>query len=359
MENPERFDPRDADGTLIESEHRARYHFAAQAVAGKAVLDAGCGVGYGIEILAGGGAGAVSGVDLDADAVATAKERYGELAEAVVEGDLRELPFDAESFDVVVCLEALEHVDGAGKALAELRRVLRPDGVLVVSSPNPAGYPEGNRHHVHEYGPQELAESLSGHFAKVALYRQDAWLGSTIAPAEGGEDADGRPLRTAPAPDEPTYSVAVGGDASLPTLVPVTAIGLPFELRWWSDQIAAAATEVTEAQERETRALDRLAAVQEELEEALAATEALRQSSADVRAKAAFADEALAREAAARAQLTETSTALLNANQELSQIPVLNHRLAALEELHGEISDRYHEMLNSTSWRITAPLRRR
>jgi SAM-dependent methyltransferase len=359
MENLERFDPRDADGSLIESEHRARYHFAAQAVAGKAVLDAGCGIGYGIEILAAGGASTVSGVDLDAAAIATAEERYGELAETVVEADLRELPFDAESFDVVVCLEALEHVDGAGEALTELSRVLRPDGILIVSSPNPAGYPEGNPHHVHEYSPQELADVLGSHFANVALYRQDAWLGSTIGPTEGPDDADGRPLRTAENPAEPTYSVAVGGDEALPTLVPVTAIGLPFELRWWSDQIAAADAEVNEARQRETRALDRLATVQKELEEARAATEELRQSSADVRAKAALADEALAREAAARAQLAETSTALLNANQELSQIPVLNHRLAALEELHGEIADRYNEMLNSTSWRVTAPLRRR
>jgi protein-L-isoaspartate O-methyltransferase len=353
MQHPERFDPTGADGTLIESEHQARYGWAAQFVSGKDVLDAGCGSGFGIEILATAGAKAVTGVDVDPETVRAAESAYGGHAAGVIRGDLGKLPFDDASFDVVVCFEAIEHVEQAERALAELRRVLRADGLIVVSSPNPGGYPEGNRHHVHEFRPDELAEALRDLVANVALYRQDAWLGSTIASADiSATDAGAPTLGTVPVPDEATYSVAIGSDSELPSPAPLAVIGKAFELRWWSDQVATAASEVAEARQREVTALDRLEKVQAELQR-------LQQSVAPLQAKAALVDEAEARAAVTRAQLVETSTTLLDANQELAQIPVLRHRLDALEERHSDLSDRYHEVLNSTSWRVTAPLRRR
>lgn len=313
----ERFDPGDGTGNLIDSEHRGRYHWAARTVAGKDVLDAACGVGYGIEILAGAGAGSVTGVDIDSSAVAAAEERFGEHAAAVAVGDLRELPFEDDRFDVAVCFEAIEHVDEPDRALAELRRVLRSDGVLILSTPNPESYVPGNEYHVHEFRPDELTAAVAKHFANVAGYRQDAWLSSSIEAAESGGEDGGLEmrelLRTVATTDQPDYAIVVAGDAELPAIPPLIANGDTFDVRWWSEQLANSRGETAQALEREQIALKRL---------------------------------------------EETASALLDANQELSQIPVLRHRLEALEALHAEISERYHEMLGSTSWKITSPLRR-
>ena len=317
MDHAERFDPSGAEGTLIDSEHRARYRWGAQIAAGKEVLDAGCGLGYGLEIIAAAGAASVTGVDLDPQAVAEAEKRFGEHAAAIRQGDLRELPLDDDSFDLVICFEAIEHVEGPEKALAELRRVLRPDGVLIISSPNPDAYVGGNEFHVHEFRPAELVEAVGSLFEHVASYRQDAWLGSAISAANangngspellfgGAREGDG---------EGPPYSVAVASDGELPAMEGLLAVGDAFDARWWSEQVDNARAEVLQAVEREQSALRRL---------------------------------------------QDTSNALLEANQELAQIPLLRHRLASLEERHGELSERYAEVLDSTSWRITAPLRRR
>ncbi len=313
MENPERFDPSGAGGTLIDSEHRARYHFGAQVVAGKEVLDASCGTGYGIEILSRAGASAVTGVDVSAEAIAAAEKRFGDHAAALVEADLRGLPFEDDSFDVVVSFETIEHVEEPEKALAELRRVLRPEGVLVISSPNPDAYVGNNEHHVHEFRPAELLEAVGALLKNVAGFRQDAELGSAIRPL-GEDDEAPEVLRTATDADEPPYSIVVASDAALPKLGSMVTVGDTFDVRWWSEQ-----------------------------------TENLRKQILEVHSREIKADQ----------MIKETSEALLQANRELAQVPVLQHRLESLEELHRDLSERHHELLNSTSWKITAPLRRR
>jgi SAM-dependent methyltransferase len=330
MENPERFDPKGEAGTLIDAEHRARYRFGAQVVAGKKVLDASCGVGYGLEILSTAGAASVIGVDVSTEAIGEAKARFGEYAEELVEADLRKLPFEDDSFDAVVSFETIEHVEEPERALAELDRVLRPDGILVISSPNPDGYVGGNEHHVHEFRPAELREAVGGMRKNLAGFRQDAWLGSAIRPIDGGDgkEDDREVLRTAEEDDEPPYSIVVASDQALPTIHGIVTVGGAFDVRWWSERVREANERVREANEREREAFHREMQAGE-------------------------------REQAAKAQLVDTSESLLQANRELAQVPVLEHRLATLEEVHRVIATRYNEMLGSTSWRITAPLRRR
>ena len=332
VRHPERFDPREGKGTLIDTEHRARYWWASRLVAGKDVLDAGCGVGYGIEILASAGAATVSGVDIGPAAVEAAERRIGGSAAAIVEGDLEDLPLDDESFDAVVCFEAIEHVEDGGRALAELRRVLKPDGLLLVSSPNPDVYPSGNQHHVHEYRPAGLAAAVGEHFTHVKGYRQHAWLASTIEPDD--DDAASPPngwreaedaRRTVPleAGGETCWIVAAS-DRELPAVADVVVLGSPFEAGWWSGEEPGAGSN--------------------------AGQEAARSA---------------AREAAATERLREAAAALLDANQELAQIPVMKHRMEVLREerdrireQHDHLSELFAEMQGSTSWRLTAPLRR-
>jgi 2-polyprenyl-3-methyl-5-hydroxy-6-metoxy-1,4-benzoquinol methylase len=113
---PERFVPAAMHGRLIEAEHLARYRWAAQFVAGKRVLDAGCGTAYGSTTLAATGARSVVGVDLDAAALDLVRSDVHPAVELQV-ADVRDLPFDDGAFDVVVCFETIEHLEMPEAAL--------------------------------------------------------------------------------------------------------------------------------------------------------------------------------------------------------------------------------------------------
>ncbi len=138
--------------------HLCRYSLAQRLCAGKTVLDISCGEGYGSALMATHwGAAEVHGVDISEEAIGCARERFG--AEHVTfhcrpADDLDEV-FEAESFALIVCLETMEHVPDAGRLLASLRRLLKPDGVLVLTCPNDWWYyptpAEGNPYHVRKF----------------------------------------------------------------------------------------------------------------------------------------------------------------------------------------------------------------
>jgi SAM-dependent methyltransferase len=337
LSHPERFDPHGQDGTLIDTEHRGRYWWAARAVEGREVLDAGCGTGYGMEILAAGGA-SVTGVDVDRDAVVAAGRRVGD-PDAVVEGDVRELPFDDDAFDVVVCWEVIEHVEGAARALGEFRRVLRPGGLLLVSSPNPRVYPPGNEHHVHEYPPEELAAAVGEHFPNVASYRQHPWLASVIEPLEGAPGVGEVRASATLDPGAEAYGILAASDAELPSMPRVVALGQTFEVRWWSERVEAVEEDArvrSEAVEAEAR--DRLAVVENDARHGLARAEAAEASALD--------------------RLRAVGGELLEANQLLARLPLLEQRAEELRVERDGLAARLLAIEGSRSWRLAAPLRR-
>ena len=188
------------------------------------VLDAGSGAGYGSMMLADAGAARVDGIDLSDEAVADARLRAGPSVEFTV-GDVRDLPFPADTFDVVVCFEAIEHVEGREAALDEFVRVLRAGGLLILSSPNRDVYPPGNPHHVYEYTPAELSSELGARFRHVQLWRQKPWLASLIL-----DDTDSASRSTdteltvqstkiaAAEPGDEVYTLAVASDGALPRM---------------------------------------------------------------------------------------------------------------------------------------------
>ena len=148
-------------------EHRSRYRFAAQWVAGKRVLDVACGAGFGLEMLRAAGACAI-GVDLDFAPLRGSRRQ--------VQADAARLPLADASMDVIVSFETIEHVPDARALVHELRRVLRPGGVLVLSTPNREfGPPErhtGNPFHVQEFTAPQLEALLGESFDDVQLYGQ-------------------------------------------------------------------------------------------------------------------------------------------------------------------------------------------
>ncbi len=170
-------------------EHLHRYAFARPLVCGLTVLDAACGEGYGSALLAS-AAAHVDGVDVDADAAAHARQRYGDRDNLEFhEADVTRLPFEDDRFDRIVSFETLEHLEAQDEMLAEFRRVLRPDGVLILSSPDRAEYTDrhgnDNPHHVRELYRDELEALLARHFPAVRLYGQKLAFHSAIWRLEG------------------------------------------------------------------------------------------------------------------------------------------------------------------------------
>ncbi|HEV7664915.1 MAG TPA: class I SAM-dependent methyltransferase [Chloroflexota bacterium] len=155
-------------------EHRARYRFASRFVAGQQhILDVASGAGFGLQMLRQSGA-AVTGLDYDAEALRNVRQLHPSVP--LVRGDATRLPLQDASVDLVVSFETLEHVSDAGAMVRELRRVLKPGGRLVLSTPNKAFGPPAlhtnNPFHVQEFTGPELRNLLCCSFDSVELYGQ-------------------------------------------------------------------------------------------------------------------------------------------------------------------------------------------
>lgn len=100
-------------------------------IANKTILDAGSGEGYFLSQIK---AKEKYGIEMSEKRVKRSRDLFPDLKVTV--GDVKNLPFEDKSLDVIVCSEVLEHVDGYQKALEEFKRCLKPSGILVVSFPN-------------------------------------------------------------------------------------------------------------------------------------------------------------------------------------------------------------------------------
>ncbi|MBU1188664.1 MAG: class I SAM-dependent methyltransferase [Gammaproteobacteria bacterium] len=170
-------------------EHMHRYAFASRLAEGRTLCDAACGEGYGTALLRQAGAEAV-GVDIDADTVAHACQRYGSH---YVCASVTALPFAGDSFEVLTSFETIEHLAQQQAMLAEFHRVLRADGLLIISSPDKAQYSDAtgyqNPDHVCELYRQEFVALLEQQFKHVRLFGQRLQFASLLA----AEDVNGAP----------------------------------------------------------------------------------------------------------------------------------------------------------------------
>jgi ubiquinone/menaquinone biosynthesis C-methylase UbiE len=172
MSHPERIDP-DTTEPGILALHLKRYDFALPFCTGADVLDAACGAGYGAAHLAK-AARAVVGVDLDDETVRHAERRYALSNVTFRAGDVSRLDDPDESYDVVCSFETIEHVDDAEQTLSEFSRVLRSNGVLLISTPNAASTTSApsNPHHHTEWTYSDFRRMLGRFFGDVELYGQ-------------------------------------------------------------------------------------------------------------------------------------------------------------------------------------------
>ncbi len=138
-----------------------------------AVLDIGCGAGYGTRMLADHARRAV-GVDVVADAVSQASTAFGSANCAFQIYDGHRLPFEDGEFDAATSFQTIEHVIDDSRFVAEAARVLKPGARLILTTPNRAlrlrqGQRPWNRFHIREYTSTELESLLAKHFASVEM----------------------------------------------------------------------------------------------------------------------------------------------------------------------------------------------
>jgi SAM-dependent methyltransferase len=176
--------------------HEVVYQRLVPRCAGRVVLEAGCGEGYGADLIAG-VARRVVAVDYDEAAVAHVRGRYPQVD--VMRANLAELPLPDLSVDVVVNFQVIEHLWDQAQFVAECARVLRPSGLLMVSTPNRITFSPGrdtpiNPFHTRELNAAELTEllvdagfadiSVHGLFHGPRLREMDARHGGSIIDAQ-------------------------------------------------------------------------------------------------------------------------------------------------------------------------------
>ncbi len=208
-------------------EHFHRYVFARELVTGKKVLDAACGEGYGSALLAS-VASSVTGVDISGSAITHARSRYPAANLTFLESDCLDLPLEDDGFDCIVSFETLEHLEHQETLLNEFRRVLKPDGFLLISSPDKAVYTDRqqnrNEFHIKELYRDEFESLINSTFPAYRLWGQKLMFQSAIwslesRPGVSIHQEQGGKIATAAGPGhEPVYFIAVcaADEASLP-----------------------------------------------------------------------------------------------------------------------------------------------
>ncbi|MBP1928314.1 2-polyprenyl-3-methyl-5-hydroxy-6-metoxy-1,4-benzoquinol methylase [Methanolinea mesophila] len=147
------------------------------------VLDVGCGTGYVTDIIGGALNVSVIGCDLERERLLIAKTRFNQQ---VIMADITRLPFRDGSFDAIVAMEILEHLQHPDAALTEMKRVARKN--IVITVPNDPYFMLANMmrgknvknfgnppDHILHFNKSSFARYLSGSFRNVAV-RTNAWL---------------------------------------------------------------------------------------------------------------------------------------------------------------------------------------
>jgi SAM-dependent methyltransferase len=248
----ERYVP-EAHGS-IELEHIHRYLQAAEIAKGLVVLDIASGEGYGTAMLAERASRAI-GVDVSAGAIQHARSRYDRPNLEYLVGDCAAIPLRDKSVDLVVSFETIEHHDQHRKMLEEIKRVLRPDGVLLISSPDKQNYSiepgYSNPFHVRELYAEQFKELMQEHFTNVSFFCQRIIYGSGIFPETESTKTRsyfkvGGKINEALGLVKPMYWIALASQSDLPIL----ATGL-FEQPIDESDLARSLVDTLTARERE------------------------------------------------------------------------------------------------------------
>ncbi|HEY9245662.1 MAG TPA: glycosyltransferase, partial [Candidatus Methanoperedens sp.] len=176
------------EGAQIHYEHFHRYAFASQLVSGKYVLDLACGEGYGSSLLSK-KASHVIGIEIDGATIKHARRKYTTQDLEFIQGSVLEIPILTEKkFDVIVCFEVIEHLEEHEKLLSEVKRLLKKEGLFIISSPNKKVYSDDrnfiNRFHKKELYFDEFRQLLDKNFENNIFFGQSVFVSSNIWPLD-------------------------------------------------------------------------------------------------------------------------------------------------------------------------------
>jgi 2-polyprenyl-3-methyl-5-hydroxy-6-metoxy-1,4-benzoquinol methylase len=167
----------------IMVEHIHRYAIACELVQNKKVLDIACGEGYGSYLMAN-DAFSVTGIDINSIVIEKAREKYKRSNLQFLQGPADKIPVEDHVFDIVVSFETIEHLENHQLIFNEIKRVLKPEGVLIISTPNKLFYSDKNGYvnpfHKKELYLNEFKDLLSKSFINYRVYSQTYINGSLI-----------------------------------------------------------------------------------------------------------------------------------------------------------------------------------
>jgi ubiquinone/menaquinone biosynthesis C-methylase UbiE len=162
-------------------EHLHRYAIAMEYVNDKVVLDIACGEGYGSNLLSK-YAREVTGIDTDSKTISHASKKYSKNNLKFIQGKVEDIPVADSSFDVVVSFETLEHTYEHKKIFQQIKRVLKPGGLLIISTPEKKYYTDlpgsQNPFHRKEVYEHEFIGLLKNHFSYYYCFHQSSGLSS-------------------------------------------------------------------------------------------------------------------------------------------------------------------------------------
>lgn len=210
----------------VTIEHLHRYALAREISRDKIVLDIACGEGYGSFLLSQ-VADYVYGVDIDTATVTHANSKYGKFKNNLCfkTGSTSSIPLPDNSVDMVASFETIEHHDEHEQMMREIKRVLKPSGKLIISSPDKDRYRKLDPHnpfHIKELHFVEF-KNLMNHFFKHCQYYQQCFVaGSLITPVEqdstafstydGDYSSIGKGLHREDYFNNPYYNLAICSD---------------------------------------------------------------------------------------------------------------------------------------------------
>lgn len=199
---------------VIYDEHLLRYDFAKEFVKGKVVLDIACGSGYGSKILAEAGATKVIAVDVDAGALESARKNHFHEAIEYKAGDAADIGLEEKTVDTAVSFETIEHLEDSETFLKELSRVVKDDGLVIISTPNVKVSGAKNPFHFKEFEKEEFASALKRYFPNLVMAEQTNAVASFLK-ISGTKQAE----ISLTNPGEPSFFVAICSKS--PIVLPV------------------------------------------------------------------------------------------------------------------------------------------
>lgn len=203
----------DTKNNIIYNEHLIRYELAKRFAAGKRVLDIACGSGYGAKILAEAGAAEIIAADIDKKTLELAAKNYFHPSIKYLNCGAEKIELEDKTMDLAVSLETIEHLPNQDLFLTELRRVLKDDGLAIISTPNREVSKNKNPFHIKELNKEEFLAILNKYFSQVYLWEQTNGIATVIA---GQNETTGQGLISISAKHPPEYFIALCSSSELP-----------------------------------------------------------------------------------------------------------------------------------------------